>query len=70
MLSKRMNSLMLIEMIAYSELMKRKSTVLMATTAVMVKMAMTVMMEEMVVMVVTEVTVVMAVTETVKQLRN
>lgn len=73
MLSKRMNSLMLIEMIAYSELMKRKSTVLMATTAVMVKMAMTVMMEEMeemAVMVVTEVTVVMAVTETVKQLRN
>ena len=70
MLSKRMNSLMLIEMIAYSELMKRKLTVMMATTAVMVKMAMTVMMEEMVVMVVTEVTVVMAVTETVKQLRN
>ena len=57
MLSPKMNSLMLIEMIANSEMMKRKSRVLMTT---MEKMAMTVMMAAMVVM------VEMAVTATVK----
>ena len=55
-----MNSLMLIEMIAHSELMKRKSRALMTTTAAMEKMAMAVMVVA---------TVVMAVT-TVRQLNN
>lgn len=69
MLSPKMNSLMLIEMIANSEMMKRKSRVLMTTMATM---AMTVMMVVMVVtavmavMAVTAVTAVMAVTATVK----
>jgi len=66
MLSPKMNSLMLIEMIANSEMMKRKSRVLMTT---MEKMAMTVMMvvtAAMVAMVVMAVTAVTAVTATVK----
>ena len=67
MLSKRMNSLMLIEMIAYSELMKRKSTDLMATKAMMEVMEVMVAMVAMAVMAVMTVTVV---TETVKQLKN
>lgn len=56
MLSPKMNSLMLIEMIANSELMKRKSREMMITMAAMEKMAMTVMMVAMVVTVVTAVT--------------
>lgn len=66
MLSPKMNSLMLIEMIANSEMMKRKSRVLMTTTAAMEKMAMTVMMVATVAMAVMAVTAVTAVTATVK----
>jgi len=60
MLSPRMNSLMLIEMIANSEMMKRKSRALMTTMAAMAKMAMAVMVVATVAMVVT----------TVRQLNN
>ena len=63
MLSPKMNSLMLIEMIANSEMMKRKSRVLMTT---MEKMAMTVMMVVTAAMVVMVVMAVTAVTATVK----
>ena len=60
MLLPKMNFLMLIEMIANSEMMKRKSRVLMTT------MAMTVMMVVMVVTAVMAVMAVTAVTATVK----
>ena len=60
MLSPRMNSLMLIEMIANSEMMKRKSRALMTMMAAMAKMAIAVMVVATVTMVVT----------TVRQLNN
>ena len=66
MLLPKMNFLMLIEMIANSEMMKRKSRVLMTTMAMTVMMVVMVVTAVMAVMAVTAVTAVMAVTATVK----